>query len=237
MSETAASAPASDSPATGPVGTPVAPAAPSGVEATVVETAVPAAVAPPINPLEQTLLDAPAEPEKTAEPAKPAAPIDPASYEVKLPDGITREDPMVSTFLASAAELGLQGAAVQTVLDKMAPLVAEQLAAPMKAWQELNTAWQAEIRADTVLGGTKLPAAVATINSALDRFGTPELKSAMAATGAANNPHIFRFLHTLASAYVEATPVAAGNSGHIAPTQARALSMMYPSASQPNGAA
>jgi hypothetical protein len=238
MSETvAAAAPASPVSAT-PVAdaAPAAPVAAPDVGAPADGSADPAP-APAPSPLEQTLLDAPAaEPEK---PAEPPAPVDPASYEIKLPEGMTREDPMIASFLESAAGRRLDGETVQAVIDSVAPKIAEQLTAPYKAWSELNATWQAEIKADPVVGGANLPASVAAINGAIDRFGTPELKDALRTTGAANNPHVFRFLHKLASAYAEATPVTAGNSGHVAPPPGRAaLDRMYPSsARQANGAA
>lgn len=209
--------------------TAAAPAADPGVEAPADGSAGPISPAPAPSALEQTLLDAPAAESEPAKPAEPAAPIDPASYEVKLPEGMTREDPMIASFLESAAGAKLDGAAVQTVIDAMAPKIAEHLAAPYQAWAELNNTWQAEIKADPVLGGTNLPASVAAINGAIDRFGTPELKDALRSTGAANNPHVFRFLHKLASAYAEASPVVAGNSGATTPPPSyqAALDRMY----------
>lgn len=191
--------------------------------------ASPAAQPSPPDPLTETILDTkPPEPD----PPAPPEPVDPATYDVKLPEGITREDPMVSTFLASAGELGMKDEAVQAVLDKVAPLVAEQLAAPAKMWTELNAEWQAAIKGDPEVGGAKLGENVARINGLIDRFGTPDLKDALRMTGAANNPHIFKFLSKFASAYSEATPVASGDSGHATPPGAAGLSRMYPSAAQ-----
>ena len=189
----------------------------AGVEASADGSAGPISPTPAPSALEQTLLDAPPAEAAAEKPAEPAAPIDPASYEIKLPEGMTREDPMIASFLESAAGARLEGAAVQTVIDTMAPKIAEQLAAPYKAWAELNNTWQAEIKADPVLDG------------AIDRFGTPELKEALRSTGAANNPHVFRFLHKLASAYAEASPVVAGNSGATTPPTSyqAALTRMY----------
>jgi hypothetical protein len=234
---------------TAPAVAPAEPAAPAADPAPAAQGAAPAvgapadgsaepSPAPAPSPFDKTILDtdppAPAE----AAPAEPPAPIDPASYEVQLPEGMTREDPMVSAFLEAAAGQRLEGAAVQSVLDKMAPLVAEQLAAPMKAWSDLNTEWQAQIKADPDYAGDKLSAAASRIVSAMDRFGSPELKAAMSMTGAANNPAIFKFLDKVTAAYAEATPVAAGSSSFSAPPAVQqALNRMYPSAAQPNGAA
>lgn len=229
MSETAApTAPAGTAAATTVAEAATAAAATEAASGTGAAEASPAAPPSPPDPLTESILDAP--PAEAAPPAPPE-PIDPATYEVKLPEGMTREDPMVSAFLSSAGELGMKGEAVQTVLDKMAPLVAEQLAAPMKMWTELNAEWQAAIKGDAEVGGARLGENVTKINGLIDRFGTPELKDALRMTGAANNPHIFKFLAKFANAYSEATPVAAGDSGHAtSPAIAAGLSRMYPSA-------
>lgn len=213
-----------------------APVSDVGVGATGDGAAAPSP-SPAPSPLEQTILDPAAEaaPAEADKPAEPAAPIDPASYEVTLPEGITREDPLVAAFLEGAAGAALDAKAVQAVLDKTAPLVAEALAAPHKAWEQLNNEWQAAIKADPDVGGAKLPAAVESVTNLLDRHGSPELKEALKVTGAVNNPAVFKFLHKMAAAYSESSGVAAGASAPM-PNMPSAAALMYPSA-KPNGAA
>ena len=201
-------------------------------------TAVPGEPAAPTNP---TLLDKPAEnaePAKATEPEKAPEPIDPASYEVELPEGITRDDPMVQAFLAGAAEARLETPAVQAVLAKAAPLVAEALAAPARAWAELNTQWQGEFRADPELGGANFDTSIAVIENAISKFGNDDLRTALQVTGAGNNPHLLRFIHTLAKPHYESTAVGASpaaGSGSRDSAAAR-LNRLYPSATQAQGA-
>lgn len=201
-------------------------------------TAVPGEPAAPTNP---TLLDKPAEnaePAKATEAEKTPDPIDPASYEVELPEGITRDDPMVQAFLAGAAEARLETPAVQAVLAKAAPLVAEALAAPARAWAELNTQWQGEFRADPELGGANFDTSIAVIENAISKFGNDELRTALQVTGAGNNPHLLRFIHTLAKPHYESTAVGASpaaGSGSRDNAAAR-LNRLYPSATQAQGA-
>lgn len=214
---------AADAPVAAPVATP-------GVGAPADGSAEPPP-APAPSPFDQTVLDAapPAEPA----PVEPPPPIDPAAYEVTLPEGMAREDPMVGAFLEAAAGQRLEGPAVQAMLDKLAPMVADSINAPMKAWTELNTEWQAAIKADPDYAGDKLPPVAARIVSVMERFGSPELKAAMVMTGAVNNPHVFKFLDKLTQAYAEATPVATGSSSFAAPPAVQAaLGRMYPSAQQ-----
>lgn len=206
------------------------------VETTGDGTAVPSP-SPAPSAVEQTIIDKPAEaaPAEAEKAPEPAAPVDPASYEVTLPEGMTREDPLVAAFLEGAAGASLDGKAVQAVLDKTAPLVAAALAAPHKAWEQLNSDWQAAIKADPDVGGAKLPAAVESVTNLLDRHGSAELKEALKVTGAVNNPAVFKFLHKMAAAYAESGSVAAGASAPV-PNTPSAAALMYPSA-RPNGAA
>lgn len=220
------------------VAAPTETAAPVAAE-TVVATPAVAEAAPKeaaVTDSPTSLLDKPAEEAKAPEAEKPAEEpkaIDPASYEVKLPEGITREDPLVAAFLEGAAGAKLDGAAVQAVLDKTAPLVAEAMQAPYKAWNDLNTAWKDQFRADPELGGANFDNTLGVINGALDRFGTPELKEALRLTGAANNPHILRYLHALSLPYAEGRPVGASPGATSGDPGQRALASMYPSAAKP----
>lgn len=247
MSGTAAAAAApSEAPAGASPLAPAAAAASPAVDAGATDTgaagengtAVPGEPAAPTNP---TLLDKPAEnaePAKAAEPEKAPEPIDPASYEVELPEGITRDDPMVQAFLAGAAEARLETPAVQAVLAKAAPLVAEALAAPARAWAELNTQWQGEFRADPELGGANFDTSIAVIENAISKFGNDDLRTALQVTGAGNNPHLLRFIHTLAKPHYESTAVGASpaaGSGSRDNAAAR-LNRLYPSATQAQGA-
>ena len=231
MPSDTAAAPAPVDPAATLLDAAVAPAAVTsdGVAAPADGSAEPAAGA-----ADGTILDTPKEP---VAPAEPAAAIDPASYEVKLPDGMAREDPMISAFLESAAGARLDGASVQAVLDKVAPMVAEQLAAPQKAWAALNTEWQEQVRADPEIGGANLSGVIERVNATIERFGNPALKEAMRLTGAANNPEILRYLNKLSAAYTEATPVVSpGSQGPVTPPPGRTLAAMYPSARASSGA-
>jgi len=219
-----------------PAAMPAIPAPDQGVEAAPEGSAEPKA--PPADPA--NILDpAAAESEKAAEPEKapePEKPIDPASYEVTLPEGITREDPLVAAFLEGAAGAKLDAKAVQAVLDKAGPKVIEAMAAPYKAWEALNNEWMAAIKADPEVGGANTAPAVNRVTAFLDRHGSPEVLQALKTTGAINNPAVFKLMNKIATAYEEGSATPGGNSTPV-PSRATAAQLMYPSAAQPNGAA
>ena len=152
----------------------------------------------------------PAEPE-APKPAEPPAPIDPASYDIKMPEGFDAADPMVAKFRETAAKAGLQGDAVQAVIDSMAPRMREVAEAPYRAFRDMQTDWQKQISADPEIGGDKTPGVVAGINLAFSKIGNEQevadLRQALVVTGAGNNPHIVRAFARLSAPFREAGPV------------------------------
>ena len=236
-SDTGAAAPVADANLTASVApAAIAPVTDTGVGAAPAESAD--SPAPPADPA--TILDPPADAPKAdaepAEPAEPEKPIDPASYEVKLPEGMTREDPLVALFLEGAAGERLEGKTVQSMLDKIAPKVAEALAAPHKAWAELNNAWMAAIKADPEIGGANLAPAVNRVTAFFERHGSPEVLQDLKTTGAINSPAVFKLWNKIATAYEEGGATPSGNSTPL-PTGPSVAQRMYPSSARANGAA
>lgn len=200
--------------------------------------------APEVQPaLKDTLLSA--EPPKTegekpategekgkgaGEGDKPAPePMKAEDYKLDLPEGITADDPLLTAFLEGAAKGGMDNESVQAVISSLGPKLAEQMAAPMKAWTTLNETWQAEVKADPVIGGANLPATIKTVADAIGLVSTPEeaqaAREALTMTGAGNNPAIVRLMHRMASRLVEKGAVQ-GNS----PAESRsAAAVLYPS--------
>lgn len=161
---------------------------------------------------------------------KPAPePMKPEDYKLELPEGITADDPLLTAFLEGAAKGGMDNESVQAVISSFGPKLAEQMAAPMNAWTTLNETWQAEVKADPVIGGANLPATIKTVADAISLVSTPEeaqaAREALTMTGAGNNPAIVRLMHRMASRLVEKGAVQ-GNS----PAESRsAAAVLYPS--------
>lgn len=156
-------------------------------------------------------------------------PMKPEDYKLELPEGITADDPLLTAFLEGAAKGGMDNESVQAVVSSLGPKLAEQMAAPMKAWTTLNETWQAEVKADPVIGGANLPATIKTVADAISLVSTPEeaqaAREALTMTGAGNNPAIVRLMHRMASRLVEKGAVQ-GNS----PAESRSpAAVLYPS--------
>ncbi len=168
------------------------------------------------------------------EDAPDAAPADVAppqmfsldDYKITVPQGIDAKDPVVGAFAAAAAETGVSPQAAQRLVDAAAPEVVKVMTAPYQAWKDLQENWQNEVRNDPEIGGAKFDRVVLpTIARAMDRYGDPGLREALATTGAGNNPAIIRTLYTLSrmvteGRLVQGNPVQSGKS---------AAERMYPS--------
>lgn len=214
------------------------------------DTSAPAATEPvtteapaPASPLETPLVapkteEAPAE-TKTEEAKPEEKPAEPKADEPEmkaedyvldpLPEGMTRDDPMLTKFLEGAARGRMDGESVKAIVAEMAPMIREQMDAPARLWVEMNAAWKNEIMSDAEIGGEKFAThTLPTIQSALEQFGDPKIFEALHVTGAGNHPAIVRTLYKLASQVTEAKTVPVTNTTPVAvPSRAAAL---YPSA-------
>lgn len=137
-------------------------------------------------------------------------PLTPEDYKIKLPEGIPGDDALLKAFLEGAAKGGMDEKSVQAVIDSLGPKLAEQLAAPQKAWIEQNKAWSAAAKADAEFGGAKFDATLANFNKALDLVapageGTArtEFLDALFTTGAGNHPAIIRVINRMAQRLAE----------------------------------
>ena len=143
--------------------------------------------------------------------AKAAKPMTAADYKLPegLPEGVDAKDPLVAPLLDAAAKAGVSNEALGAILSELAPKVQEQLAAPYKAWNELQTKWGNEIKSDKDIGGAKLPETVARIMQGVKQFGDEAaVTEALRITGAGNNPAIIRLLNSVFSRLAEGSPVA-----------------------------
>ena len=139
-----------------------------------------------------------------AEPAKPEPPAGaPEKYEFKAPDGFEIKPEDLTGFEGIARELNLTQEAAQKLMDFEAARLKPLLEAPFQQWAEQNSRWQAEVKADTEIGGAKFDASVAEAGTALDRL--PELakqvgitidaaalRKGLADTGAGNVPAVVK---------------------------------------------
>lgn len=168
----------------------------------------PALVAPTDGTTEP---DAPAPSAPVVEPA-PAL----TAEDVTLPEGFIAEGEVMEEFLTFANDLGLDKDKASALVGLHAKVLESAQTAAATEWQKLQDTWIAEAKALPQIGGDKLDESLSVIAKAIDKYGSPEAKEAFTITGAGNNPHIIKLLHSMASKLVEAPPVS-GNPTNAGP--------------------
>lgn len=179
--------------------------------------------------------DKPADPK--VEDKKPEAPeyTPIAAADLKLPENLSKEDPILKAALEGATEAKLGKDALQPLIDKVAPQLKELQEAPLREWAAKQKEWVNQIKTDPEIGGAALDKTVLPgIAKLLDASGVgKEAREALDFTGAGNHPAVVKLLHYAAKRLGEGTPV----RGNPAPTARDPASLLYPTHSRANGAA
>jgi len=113
----------------------------------------------------------------------------PEKYEFKPTDGQQFDDKVLGAFADAARGLNLTQEAAQSMLDKMAPAMQARQAEQMAA---IRSEWAESAKSDKEYGGAKLAENIALAQKALDKFGTPELRSLLVESGLGNHPELIR---------------------------------------------
>jgi len=138
----------------------------------------------------------------------------PEAYEAfKLPEGVVADQAALDAFVPVAKELNLTQEQAQKLVDLQAAQVARAAADQSKAWADMNDKWVSDAKADKEIGGEKFDENVGVGRKAIEALGTPELRDALAATGAGNHPEFIRFCVRVGKAISEDKIVAAKSGG------------------------
>lgn len=132
---------------------------------------------------------APVQPTQTPTETAPAVP---EKYEFQFAQGEQVDPKVVEAYSAVAKELKLSQADAQKMLTTMAPAFRQSVEAQQA---QAVTAWAESSKADKEFGGTALEANLAVAKSALEAFGSPELRSLLEQTGLGNHPEVIRLFY------------------------------------------
>lgn len=149
----------------------------------------------------------------------------PEKYDLKVPDGMTLDETAFADFEPIARELNLSNEQAQKLADLYSKRTTELVQKQQETWKETTAKWVDDVKADKEIGGQNLDVSVRHAQAALTKFGTPELRAQMDATGMGNHPELVRVFARIGKAMAEDTFVQSSRDG----TQVDPAKKLFPS--------
>ena len=173
--------------------------------------------------------------EQKPEDKKPEAKAPEEYAEFTVPEGTKLDEQTATEFKGLAKELDLTQEQAQKLLDFGGGKLRTQIEAPYKLWAKTQADWQAEVKADPDIGGTKFEqsikdAAQVFVPGESNPFVKSEaeaksLREALNMTGAGNNPAIVKFFVKIGTLLKEPGPL---SGGPVKDSRDTLLAKMYP---------
>jgi hypothetical protein len=182
----------------------------------------------PLTP-EQTAAAEKAAADKKAVDEKAAADLKAAEFkpitvaDIKLPEGVQADKPMVEGFVALVNEHKISPALQAALIDLQSKSIQALSAKDSENWNATQGQWEKDIKADKDFGGQNYDATIADVGKFMAAFGNDEVRAAFDLTGAGNHPAIIKMLATAAKMIKEGSPVLPGAPGTAQKTQADIL--------------
>lgn len=155
-----------------------------------------------------------AETETKAEDGDTAADDEPIEYNFKLPDGVEMAPETLEGLKGIAGELKLDQDGGQKLASFGAEMFQKWETAQAEGIEAVKAEWSEATKADKEIGGANFDKNLGIAKSALEKFGTPELKAFLNETGLGNHPEINRLFWKMGNQISDDTLVA----GDPAPT-------------------
>jgi hypothetical protein len=128
-------------------------------------------------------------------------------YEFALPEGVTINEKLAEIASPRLKELGVTRAQANGLAGIVADHERAQAEAFQADWAKTNKEWADTARADAEYGGDKFAASLDAAQRALDKFGTPELRQYLTASGGGNHPEMIRLMARVGNAFSDDRPV------------------------------
>lgn len=158
-------------------------------------------------------------------------PAEGSTEELKLtlPEGMAADSEAVTEFTGIAKELGLKSEGAQKLMDlyiKNSNAILENI---RESHGQQVQRWLADAKADKEYGGANYEANVKIAMKAMARFGGPELKAVLNATGLGNNPELIRAFYRAGKAISEDSVASTHSQANGRMSEEQQLEAMYPS--------
>ncbi|MEP8736163.1 peptidase [Enterobacter hormaechei] len=137
----------------------------------------------------------------------------PEKYEFTAGEGVELDTEALKDFEPVARDLNLTNEQAQKLVDAYPKILAGVQQRQAEAWQKQTEGWAETVKADKEIGGDKLTANLSAAQSALDQFGTPDLKEYLNATGLGNHPELVKTFVKIGKAMSEDGMVDGSNQG------------------------
>lgn len=144
---------------------------------------------------------------------------------LKVPEGSLLEPADLDRIAAHAAAKGLSESDAQALVDAESKAVAEYSARQLAQLAEEGERWKGAAKVDAEIGGAKFDENIELARRFIDRFGSDDLKRALASTGLGNHPEFVRLCVRAGKAAREDTLVTSGLRGM--PTKRDAADVLY----------
>lgn len=114
------------------------------------------------------------------------------------PEGVDLDAPVITEFQAVARDLGLSQEDAQTIVDRLAPVVAKNnVASVLGLARTASDEWIAKSAIDPEYGGEKFAENAAIAKKTFDLFGTPTLAKFLKDSGMGNHPELVRWAYRI----------------------------------------
>jgi hypothetical protein len=142
-----------------------------------------------------------------------------------MPEGVTVDSELLAEATPIFKELGLTQEQAQKLVDFQAKQVQASSQSQVDAFNQLMNDWQEQAKNDKEFGGDKFEENIGIARSAIDKFGTPELKQLLEEHGVGNHPEVIRFMVKVGKLTAEDVP--GGTTTPTSKAQDR-VSLLYP---------
>ena len=142
-----------------------------------------------------------------------------------MPEGVELDSALLTEAAPLFKELGLNQDQAQKLVDFQAKQAQASSESNVDAFNQLMNDWQEQSKNDKEFGGDKFEENVGIARSAIDKFGTPELKQLLEEHGVGNHPELIRFMVKVGKLTAEDVP----GGTTTAPSKAQdRVSLLYP---------
>lgn len=142
-----------------------------------------------------------------------------------MPEGVELDSALLTEAAPLFKELGLTQDQAQKLVNFQAKQSQASSESNVDTFNQLMNDWQTQSKNDKEFGGDKFEENVGVARSAIDKFGTPELKQLLEEHGVGNHPEVIRFMVKVGKLTAEDVP---GGTTAAPSTAQDRVSLLYP---------